>query len=76
MRSISLASDGSCLVAGSVKVGREGGALVHNEIDMLIDIARRASATYGRSTTNDPISQDSRLSLCSKLTPSTSRGCF
>ncbi len=38
MRSISLASDGSCLVAGSVKVGREGGALVHNGIDMLIDI--------------------------------------
>lgn len=25
MRSISLASDGSCLVAGSVKVGREEG---------------------------------------------------
>ena len=38
MRSVSLASDGSCLLAGSVKVGREGGAFVYNEIDMLITI--------------------------------------
>jgi hypothetical protein len=62
IRSVTLATDGSCLVAGNNKVSLRTLSSSRSHVHP------RANVTYGRSTTKTPGSLDSRLSLPSMPT--------